>query len=228
MVVMKVQMITSRLALVLGLIILMSAVTYGQGGTANEDNDIENQIWLSLRLRKKVNKKLVLNFRTEARQISEKNDKFLIAPSARYKLTNYLNGLASFRVIGENKKKGMAYASRIDLGLMSRMKLNDVSISGRLMYTDRLDDEGFGVGKNKLRLKLDADYEIIPDRLTPYVGVEGFQSFTIEAVEKIRYIAGVVYDISDKSSVNLSYRHEDFLQESFVANVTSLSLKYKL
>jgi len=228
MVVMKVQMITSRLVLVLGLIILMSAVTYGQGGTANEDNDIENQIWLSLRFRKKINKKLVLKLRTEARQISGTNDKYLIAPSARYKINEFLNGLVAFRVIGENKKKGMAYASRIDLGLMSGFKFNDISLSGRLMYTDRLDDEGFGVGKNKLRLKLDADYEIIPDRLTPYVGVEGFQSFTIEAVEKIRYIAGVVYDISDKSSVNLSYRHEDFLQESFVANVTSLSLKYKL
>ncbi len=155
-------------------------------------------------------------------------DKYHIEAAASYKLSKVFAVGANYRfIINPRDTKETEYYSRFAFYAKLKKKYGDFTPSFRLAYSNFADDEDDNTD-NYLRLKAALKYDIPKCKLTPVIGVEGFQNLTEKEFYKMRYSAGVDYKLFKKNFIGVRYKLDYYRTEYKNRHIISLEYKIKL
>lgn len=145
--------------------------------------------------------------------------------SAGYTLLYDHNDKTTYKASGKVNKEAVFWGTRhrFNVTLTALQKFGDLKLSlrERWQYTYRpektiqrydVDDEEWesktyrGKGRNVLRSRLQADYNIPKSHLTPYVSAELFNAWS---VQKTRYTVGLEWDINKHNGLEAYYRYQN-------------------
>lgn len=184
-------------------------------------------------------------------------ERWAAGAAVAYRINSFLKADAGYTYIyshvqGETTKKGNYVSSywlprhRMYLSLTGRMKWNrlEFSLRERYQYTyrpsqsvakydgddgSRKDDEEIkGKGKNVLRSRLQAEWNMKKSRFAPFASCELYHSMSDGwALDKTRWTVGTEYKINQKNSFDLYYRYQDHADDD-ETNGHVIGVGYKL
>ena len=171
-------------------------------------------LWTSINLEKRLSKKMSLNFSEELRfyeNITELGS-FFSEISAEYRYNKIFSFSAGYRFT-QRRQVDDSYSTRhrYMINLTMKNKLEALSTSVRIryqsQYTDVTSSEDGMVPENYLRPKLTLKYDF-GKKYTPYISGELFFHLNRPdgiLMDNYRVAAGIEYDFSKRSSIDLGY-----------------------
>lgn len=120
----------------------------------------------------------------------------------------------------------------IDLNYKWNIGLFYIGLRGRTQYgfDDQVLYKYFRNNKLVTRLKLEAGYHIFGTRITPSAGVEPYlhlNAYDGAQFSKMRYYAGVKYDLNNSNSLELKWLFEDEFNTVYPMNASIIWITYK-
>jgi hypothetical protein len=199
--------------------------------------------WVEIELSKKIVKNLKFEFNPELRLLDDfKMDSYILEGGLSYKLHKYLT-IASYYRFEEQwdyKKKSGAYKgdysyNRLAIDLKPGYDFYRFSLQGRIRYTKGLDATD---NASELRYRAKLDYNIKGIKLLPFVSIELFNNKSVTEAEKtlisggfkdinkIRYTAGLSYELNKNNEVSLFYRLQDNRVKNEWADILGLGFSH--
>lgn len=175
--------------------------------------------WIELGFSKKVVKNLKVEFNPELRLFGDfKMDTYILEGGLSYKLHKYLTiaGYYRFENAWDYKKstgayKGQVASKRIAFDAKSGFELKRFDFQFRLRYTNGADfDQTTNDKASYFRYRVKIDYDMKGSKLVPYVSVEAFHDLILKEFDKIRYTAGLSYNLNKSNELSLFYRLQDY------------------
>lgn len=221
------------------IVLLLVTILFSSSGFAQDDPST----WIELGVSKKIVKNLKIEFNPELRMFGGfKMDSYILEGGLSYKLHKYLTLAGYYRFENEylyKKKtglyKGQLSAQRIAIDAKSGFMLNRFDFQFRIRYTNGL--YAFN-NVSEFRYRAKIDYDIKSSKFVPFVSVESFHNQAIldadrelisgglKTFDKIRYTAGIAYNISKKDEISLFYRLQDNRYKVEKTNIIGLSYSH--
>lgn len=190
--------------------------------------------WTELELSKEIVKNLKIELNPELRMLHDlKMDSYILEGGLSYKAMKYLTvaGYYRFEKEWDYKRKTGAFQgknsiNRLAFDVKSGFEFHRFNISGRIRYAKGLDSE---TNENEIRYRAKVDYNIKGVKINPFASVELFDEKSVTETEKdaisgglkdinkIRYTAGLEYQLNKNNAFSVFYR----LQDNRVKDVTS-------
>lgn len=191
----------------------------------NEEKRINDfNTWTGFKIQKGITKKLDVFVAPQLRLDGTKVLKYFGELGLKYKISKNFSTEGGYRYTIDSKKKGGTKpVQRTFLDLNGKLKQGDLQYKMRLRYTNDKDLEDLDIS-NKLRLKIDFEYDIPKSKLSPSIFVEPFRSIEDKAFSKYRFGLSADYKISKKIDISLSYVLDYGLSDD--ENIHILALKY--
>jgi flagellar basal body rod protein FlgB len=219
-------------------IIFMTAMseTSAQSGTYYTVRDME--MWSSIELKYKINKKWNLLFEEQLRLKDNANtvDIYFSELNLEYQIAKPLTLGFGTRLIRDNdnvgKIQGYENHLRWNVDAAYKHKYNQFDIKYRIRYQSKNDvgismEEG-DLLENALRFKLTTTYNIKKWKLDPQFSSEIFNQIQpATAFDKIRFSLGTEYETKKAGDFGLFYMMEKQLTDFYPKTTNIIGLKYK-
>jgi len=199
--------------------------------------------WFELEFSKKVAKNLKVEFNPELRLLDDfKMDSYILEGGLSYKIHKYLSVAGLYRYENnfdyKNKTgeyKGRFSANRLAFDAKSGFEMYRFNVQFRIRYTKEID---FDSHASELRYRFKLDYDINKSKFSPYTSIELFNDKSVTDLEKesisgglkdinkIRYTAGLAYNINKNNELSLFYRLQDNRIKSETINILGLSFSH--
>ena len=156
--------------------------------------------------------------------------KYHLETEGRYKLGKGLYLGADYRfTVNPRETKSTAYASRFGVYAKYKLKINRITPSLKLTYSNYVDDlaDENSVSENYLRYKAGIKYNIPNFKLTPGIAAELFHNTGSGEFYKMRYKLGFDYKLFKNNYINLNYKLDYYLQEYKNKHIFSLGYTLK-
>jgi len=217
-------------ALLLVFLLLVAQISSAQ------DNDFG--IWYSATTELKLVKNLEFDFDLNLRTFDNASriEEAFFDIGLTYKINKYLSAAASYRFTEFNEKNDTFYPRhKWFADLKGKTTLGDFDISARLRFEQRFKtyykDENDKEPQEHLRIKPKILYDIPSFPVNLYIASELFFPVFNEDkknLDKVRYIAGLEYNITKKQSVELDYTYErDSYPRLSGMNIISVNYNFK-
>lgn len=199
--------------------------------------------WVELGFSKKIVKNLKLEFNPELRVYGNfKMDSYIFEGGLSYKLHKYLTLASYYRYEDEyqyKKKsgeyKGQESSQRIAIDAKSGFELSRINFQFRIRYTNGL---FINNSSSEFRYRAKVDYDIKNSKFVPFASAEFFHDQTIAnadremisgsftTFDKIRYTAGLAYNISNNDEISLFYRLQNNRIKVEKTNIIGISYSH--
>lgn len=194
-------------------LILIFLITGAVDGFAQEQ-DLE--LWTSIEVEKRLNKKLRLTFEEQARFNENISGffKFNSDIGISYRINKYVKIGANYRL--EQKKQPENYYStrhRFTSDLILRYEVARFLFSYRNRYqhkyVDLYSSEDGSIPRTYNRSRIQAEYNIRKNPLTPYISYEFYfklNNFEYNEIDTHRYTVGFEYSLNKRNDLDLYFR----------------------
>ncbi len=138
-------------------------------------------------------------------------DKYLFETELDYYPFKILKIGSCYRLAGKiKKKKKTEYSSRIGFKISAKKEFFHFTPSADIVYYIYYEDEE---SLSYLAYKLGLSYEFNNPSLTPYFSYELYQSLDNNSIYKNRFVAGVEYSLTKRSSLDLCYKLDYYVSK---------------
>ncbi|MCK5168295.1 MAG: DUF2490 domain-containing protein [Bacteroidales bacterium] len=198
-------------------------------------SDLEQ--WTSIGLSKKINKHWKISLDQEFRftKNASQFDIYLADLAVDYRFNKHFAAGANYRFYQNKNKDGVFKTQhRWNTDFQYKYKISRFSIAYRLRFQNK--DEDFFTNESdnnlyNLRNKLSVNYNIKNFKPDPYFDIELFRR--LEKGEdsyfnKMRWTLGIEYPITKKTDIELFYRIDNELNESYAKDTYIIGLGYKI
>ncbi len=202
----------------------MAILYAGEAFAQTVNNDFQTRIEAKLSL--KPLDKLTVSLDPEVRfDESFQVGKYMLESGISYKPLKGLTLGGSYRfIINPRTTKATEYLNRFALYTSYKKKIERFEPSLRVKYTNYTEDLSLG---EFLRYRAKLEYDIKNCKLTPLISAEAFHDLSGSQIYKMRYALGAEYKLNKKSSLQLRYMLDYYLQEYQNKHIINLGYKYK-
>ena len=190
--------------------------------TVSHDFQTRTEVKLSFEPMDKLNLSLSPEVRwDESFDIS----KYMLESGISYKPVKGLTLGGSYRfIINPRESKATEYLHRFALYTSYKKKIARFEPSLRIKYTNYTEDLSLG---EFLRYRAKIEYDIKGSKITPLLSAEAFHYLADNQIYKMRYALGAEYKFSKKSSIELGYMLDYYMQDFRNKHIIKLGYKYK-
>lgn len=195
------------------------------------------EMWNSISVSKKISDRWKVSLSEELRFTEDisRFDIFFTEMELAYKINKHISTEFGYRFY-QNKNSDDEFFSqhRFSLGLAYKQKLDRFTLGYKLKFQNK--DEDFLSSSStsnvsNLRNKLSVDYNINHFKLEPFFNVELFRKYETDEdsyFSKLRWTLGASYPVTKKSDVQLFYRLDNELNQTYAKDTYILGLGYKI
>lgn len=202
----------------LGIMIAESAFSQ----TVNQDFQTRTELKLSFEPLDKLSLSLSPEVRWDE---SFGVSKYMLESGIAYKPVKGLSLGGSYRfIINPRESKTTEYLHRFALYTSYKIKIARFEPSLRVKYTNFTEDLSLG---GFLRYRAKMEYDIKGSKITPLLSAEAFHYLADNQIYKMRYALGAKYKFSKKSSLELGYMLDYYMQDYLNKHIIKLGYKYK-
>lgn len=212
-------------------LILAFGLIKGQAQETVVTGDLEQ--WTSVGLSKKINKHWKISLDQEIRFTNDmaQFDIYFADLGLEYKINKHFSVGANYRFY-QNKTSEDIFKTqhRLSADAKYRHKINRFTLNYRLRFQNK--DEDFFTSSESLynlRNKFSVDYNIKNFKIDPYVDVELFRQiddFNTNELSKIRWTLGLEYSLKDFGNVQVFYRMDSELNQTYNEDTYILGVGY--
>jgi hypothetical protein len=201
-------------------LLLLSTATFAQEKPA---------MWFELEFKKEITSKLDFELVPEYRLSPELEwDEYFIEAGIQYELFKFLKVGGAYRFYQENKKKNDETGHRYIFDVKPELEIDRFELQWRIRYISYFKSEDVDEAKPYLRYRLKVKYNIKKSDFEPYAHVETYQDLKKDDFTKIRYTGGLNYEITNRHSVSLFYRYQDFWEKEEVLHIVGFGYSLDL
>ena len=191
---------------------------------SEEERTNDFNTWTGFKIQKGITKKLDVFIAPQLRLDGAKILKYFGEVGLKYKISKNFSSAGGYRYTIDSKKKGGTKpVQRAFLDLNGKLEQGDLKYKMRLRYTNDKDLEDLDFS-NKLRLKVDFEYDIPKSKISPSIFAEAFRSIDNQNMSKYRFGVSADYKISKRMDLSLSYLLDYVLSDD--ENIHIVALKY--
>ncbi len=151
--------------------------------------------------------------------------KYLVETELKYSLFNTIEAGTFYRYSGKLKKdKEVNYYSRLGFFISAEKEFFNFSPSTRIQYYTIYNEDK---SSSFLAYKLGVEYELKKLHLTPSIACELYQSLNKNIRYKNRYTAGLDYELTKWSSVEVCYKLDSYINKNRNKHIFCLGYKLK-
>jgi predicted porin len=197
-------------------------------------NDLEMRN--SFAISKKINNRWKVSLEEELRFTEDisRFDIFLSDLGVDYKINKHFSAGLNYRFYqNKNNDGNFKTQHRLSAAISYKQKFNRFTFKYRLQFQNKDEDFLSSGSENNvynLRNKISVDYNIRKFKLDPYFQAELFRKYETDMnpyFNKVRWTLGASYPITKKSDIQLFYRIDNELNQSYPKNTYILGLGYK-
>ncbi len=225
----------SNIAIQSILIILLCFTTKANAQETKVTSDLE--MWNSISVSKKLSDHWRVSLSEEFRFKKDisRFDVYFTDVGLDYKINKHFTVDLGYRFY-QNKNSDNEFKSqhRLSAGIAYKQKLNNFTFGYKLKLQNK-DEDFLSVNSENnvynLRNKLSVDYNIKNFKLDPYFQVELFRKYETgedASFSKLRWTLGSSYPVTKKSDIQLFYRIDNELNQSYAKDTYILGLGYKI
>ncbi len=221
--------------IIVALLIINSSIFSAEAQDTKVTRDLEQ--WTSVEISKKLGKRWNISLNQEFRFIQDVSrfDVYFADLGVDFKLNKHFSIGANYRLYQNKNNDGVFKTKhRWNADFQYKHKISQFKIAYRLRFQNK--DEDFfksDIINNmySIRNKLSANYNIRNFKLDPFVAAELYSHFnkTISAeFNKLRWTAGLKYSLNKFGDLELFYRIENELNQTYNKNTYIIGLGYKI
>lgn len=170
-------------------------------------------------------KKIKLYVSPELRLDESGLDKFLVETEVKYSALKILDVGASYKLLMNFKTNNPTeYVHQFTFFSQVEHKIDRFNPSLRVMFVNYDEDEGTS---NLLRYKTKLEYDIPKIKIDPYIAAELYHEISTGEISKMRYSIGADWRFTNRQSLGLSYKLDDYLDADKKKHIVSLDYSYK-
>lgn len=197
-------------------------------------SDLEQ--WTSIGITKKINKhwKISLDQEFRFKKDISQFDTYFSDLGLDYKINKHFSLGANYRFY-QNKNSDGAFNTqhRLSSDIKYKQKINRFTLAYRLRFQNKDEDFFTNTSSNKLynlRNKFSVDYNIKKFKFDPFFDVELYrqiEDINTTELSKLRWTIGLEYSLKKYGDLELFYRIENELNQSYNKDTYILGLGYK-
>jgi predicted porin len=227
-------MITNAKYTILALLIFTGLIETVKAQEKKVVSDLEQ--WTSIGISKKLGKNWKLSLDQEFRFSNDISqfDTYFTDLGVDYKINKHFSVGANYRFY-QNKNKEFDFVTqhRWNTDVQYRQKLNRFTLAYRLRFQNK--DEDFFTSESSnnlynLRNKFSVDYNINKFKFDPFFNVELYRQIedvNTTELSKLRWTLGIEYSLKKFGEVELFYRIDNELNQSYNKDSYIIGLGYK-
>ncbi|MGB0836896.1 MAG: DUF2490 domain-containing protein [Flavobacteriaceae bacterium] len=198
---------------------------------AQAQTNSDNELWTSVELGYKVNKKLNFEFREMLRLKEDYSeiDQYYSQLSTEYRFAKSLSFTAGYRFIRKNDNKGKIQGyenlGRLQFDLKYRQNFDRFKMRYRFRYQNKQNYTKTDEYQNAVRFKATSAYNIRNWKLDPKLAYEYFIP-TNTGDNRYRVTLSTVYKLKNAGALHFAYSYEREVGSLIPDVVNSLRLKY--
>ncbi len=207
------------------ILLFLMGILYSEGAFSQSvTNDFQTRTEVKLSF--KPLDKLTLSLNPEVRwDESFQVDKYMLESKISYKPVKGLSLGGSYRfIINPRTTKATEYLNRFALFTTYKKKIKRFEPSLRIKYTNYTEEVSLG---EFFRYRAKLEYDIKSCFITPIVSAEAFHDLSGGQIYKMRYAIAAEYKLNKKSSLQLGYMLDYYMQNYLNKHIINLGYKYK-
>lgn len=220
-------------------IIIVLLITTGSILTLNAQEtkvtgDLEQ--WTSIGISKKINKHWKISIDQEIRFSKDASefDIYLADLGLDYKINKHFSLGANYRFYqNKNSEEVFVTQHRWSTDVSYKQEINRFTLAYRLRFQNKDEDFFTSTTTNNLynlRNKFSIDYNIKGFKFDPYLDVELYrqiQDVNTTELSKLRWTIGLEYSLKKLGDIDVFYRIDNELNQSYTKNTYILGVGYK-
>lgn len=230
----KTQMVRKIKYIVLALLIFTCLIFKVNAQDTKVTGDLEQ--WTSIGISKKINKHWKISLDQEFRFTNDVSrfDTYFTDLGVDYKFNKHFAVGANYRFYqNKNKVDDFQTQHRLSTDFQYKQKINRFTLAYRLRFQNK--DEDFFTSNSSnnlynLRNKFSVDYNIKNFKFDPFFNVELYRQIedvNTNDLSKLRWTIGFDYSLKKLGKVELFYRIDNELNQSFNKDTYILGVGYK-
>ncbi|NOQ26745.1 MAG: DUF2490 domain-containing protein [Bacteroidales bacterium] len=220
---------------IIAMIILMNCFTMISNAQETKvTSDLEQ--WTSIGITKKINKhwKISLDQEFRFKKDISQFDTYFSDLGLGYKFNKHFSLGANYRFYQNKNSEGVFKTQhRLSSDIKYKQKINRFTLAYRLRFQNKDEDFFTSTSSNKLynlRNKFSVDYNIKKFKFDPFFDVELYrqiEDINTTELSKLRWTIGLEYSLKKYGDLELFYRIENELNQSYNKDTYILGLGYK-
>ena len=193
-------------------------------------------MWNNFAISKKISDRWKVSLEEELRFTEDisRFDIFFTDLGLDYKINKHFSAGLNYRFYQNKNNDGdFKTQHRLSASVSYKQKFDRFTFGYRLQFQNKDEDFLSSSSENNvsnLRNKISVDYDIKNFKLEPYFQAELFRKYETgedPCFNKVRWTLGASYPITKKSDIQLFYRIDNELNQSYPKNTYILGLGYK-